>query len=136
MTAAPAPCTLPVARGAAAAIVRKWGYKGVDAIHCADLTGDDRPELTVTFASGGTAGDTGWAIFIAAGSHWKALLVQPHAYKVGLYVQGGDAIEVQPIYRKHDSNCCPTGGFQHRRYHWNGKRFAITKTWLTKTFAP
>jgi hypothetical protein len=134
--AVPLQCTLPAAREAAAAIVRKWGYQGVDTVSCADLTRDGRPELTVTFASGGTAGDTGWAIFGAAGSHWKALFVQPHAYKVSLNLRAGDAIEVQPIYRKNDSNCCPTGGFQHRRYHWDGKRFVIAKTWLTKTFAP
>jgi len=134
MIAVPPPCTLPAAHEAAAAIVRKWGYQGVDAVKCGDVTGDGKPELTVTFASGGTAGDTGWAIFTAVGSRWKALFVQPHAYKVGLYLQGGDVIEVQPIYRKNDPNCCPTGGFEHRRHHWNGTRFVIAKTWLTKKF--
>jgi hypothetical protein len=42
----------------------------------------------------------------------------------------------QPIYKKNDPNCCPTGGFDHHRYHWNGARFVVARAWHTKSFRP
>lgn len=126
-------CTFPAAQQATAAIIRRHGYAGVDSVRCADLTRDGKRDLVATFASGGTAGDTGWVILTATGRRWKVLIVQPQAYKVGVRIQAGDAIELQPIYRKNDPNCCPTGGVQHRRFHWNGTRFVVTKSWVTKT---
>jgi hypothetical protein len=130
------PCDLAAARRAAAPIVRARGYAGVDRVICADLTGDGRPELAVTFFSGGTAGDTGWAVFVSSGHGWRVAFRQLRAYKVGLYARGGDLVEVQPIYRASDPNCCPTGGFAHRSVHWNGRRFAVVRRWLTRSFRP
>jgi hypothetical protein len=90
----------------------------------------------VTFVSGGTAGDIGWAVYVADGGRWRVAFKQLQAYKVGLYARGGDLVEVQPIYRASDPNCCPTGGFAHRRFHWSGRRFVVVRRWLTRSFRP
>jgi hypothetical protein len=134
---APAPpCTPAAAKAATAAIVRARGYQGVDRVICADLTGDGKPELAVTFFSGGTAGDTGWAVLAGGSGTWRVVLRQLDGYKVGLHVRHADLVESQPVYRKNDPNCCPTGGFDHRRFHWNGRKFALARVWHDRSYRP
>ena len=48
--------------------------------------------------------------------------------------KGGDLVSTQPIYRKEDPNCCPTGGFDHERWHSNGSRFVRIRLWHTKSY--
>jgi hypothetical protein len=57
-------------------------------------------------------------------------------YKLALARAGGDLVETQPVYTQNDPNCCPTGGFDHRRFHWNGTKFELARAWHTKTFRP
>ncbi len=102
---------------------------------CFDFTRDGRVDMAVTIASGGTAGDVGLAVFVPAGSGWRVALART-GYKLGLFRVDGDLVSVQPVYRKADPNCCPTGGFDHTRYHWDGKRFVVVRTWRTKTYRP
>jgi hypothetical protein len=83
----------------------------------------------VTLASGGTAGDIAWAAFQRAGKGWRLVASNADAYKVDLHRAGADLIESQPVYRRTDPNCCPTGGFDHRRFHWNGTRLAAIRVW-------
>ena len=58
------------------------------------------------------------------------------ATKLGLFRVAGDLDVVQPVYKKTDPNCCPTGGFDHTRYHWDGTRFVVARAYRTKTFRP
>jgi hypothetical protein len=58
------------------------------------------------------------------------------AYKIGLFQVGGDLVESPPVYLANDPNCCPTGGFDHRRFHWNGTKFLVVRRWHTATFKP
>lgn len=109
--------------------------RSVDQVICADFTRDGRTDVAVTIASGGTAGDIGVAVFRATPAGWRVALAFG-GYKVGLVRAGGDLVGTQPIYRKNDANCCPTGGFDHTRYHWNGKRFVVARSWHTKSFHP
>lgn len=102
---------------------------------CFDLTRDGKTDMAVSIASGGTAGDIGFVVFVAAGSGWKVALTGA-GYKLGIRREDGDLVTVQPVYNDNDPNCCPTGGFDHTRYHWNGKRFVVARTWHTKTFRP
>jgi len=106
-----------------------------DQVICADLTRDGRTDMAVTLASGGTAGDIGFVVFRRVGAGWKVSLVRS-GYKLGLYRVDGDLVSSQPVYRKNDPNCCPTGGFDHTRWHWNGTRFAGVRTYHTKSFKP
>ncbi len=89
----------------------------------------------VTIASGGTAGDIGFAVFRATPNGWRVVLAR-NGYKLGLFRMGGDLVSSQPVYRRNDPNCCPTGGFDHLRFHWNGVRFVVARSWHTKSFRP
>jgi hypothetical protein len=107
----------------------------VDQVLCFDFTRDGRTDLAASIASGGTAGDIGFVVFRATSAGWRVALTG-NGYKLGLARAGGDLVETQPIYRKNDPNCCPTGGFDHRRFHWNGAKFVVARSWHTKTFRP
>lgn len=140
---APPPCTAASARRAILASPALVALRptlqtdgGVDKLICADLTGDGVRDLAATIFSGGTAGDTAWVVFRADGSRWRLAYRQLHAYKVGLFRSGRDMIESQPIYKKNDANCCPTGGVFHRRFHWVAGRLKIVRTWHDMRFRP
>jgi hypothetical protein len=135
----PAPCGLATAK---AAIVRRHvevptlgdsamrvDPRNVDELVCADDT------MAVTIASGGTAGDTGFVLFRRTAVGWLPALERA-GYKLGLFRSGEDVVESQPVYLKNDPNCCPTGGFDHVRWHWSGTRFVVARSWHTKSFRP
>jgi hypothetical protein len=109
--------------------------KSADQVICFDFTRDGRADLAVSIASGGTAGDVGYVVFRATPRGWRVAL-KGGGYKLGLARTGGDLVATQPIYKKNDPNCCPTGGFDHHRYHWNGAKFVVARAWHTKTFRP
>ncbi len=103
-----------------------------DELICFDFTGDGRTDLAVTVASGGTAGDIGWFVLRRTPTGWRLALARG-GYKVGLARVGRDLVDSQPVYRKNDPNCCPTGGFDHQRWHWNGSRFVAVRSWHDKS---
>lgn len=134
-----APCSLAAAK---AAIVRQHpkaedlaGQRapvdpnGIEGLVCAADT------MAVAIASGGTAGDVGFVIFRRTASGWRVEKTGG-GYKIGVFRVGADVEVVQPVYRKNDPNCCPSGGFDHVRYHWNGTRYVLARSWHTKSFRP
>jgi hypothetical protein len=106
-----------------------------DELICSDFTGDGLVDLAVTVASGGTAGDIGWVVLQRTSIGWRVALTHG-GYKVGLYLVGHDLADSQPVYRKSDPNCCPTGGFDHQRWHWSGRRFVVVRSWHDKSYRP
>jgi hypothetical protein len=108
----------------------------VDTLICHDFTRDGARDMAATVFSGGTAGDIAWVVFRQRAGRWLLALRQFQVYKVGLFRVGSDLVESTPVYRKNDPNCCPTGGFDHRRFHWNGARFVVAKRWHTSKFPP
>ena len=100
---------------------------------CFDVTGDDRADVAVPVASGGTAGDVGWLLFVPTRAGWR-LAGSGTGYKMGLFRSGSRLLAVQPVYRTSDPNCCPTGGFHRTLYRWNGSRLVVARSWHTKTF--
>jgi hypothetical protein len=109
--------------------------KSADQVICFDFTRDGRTDLAVSIASGGTAGDIGYVVFRGTPAGWRVAL-KGGGYKLGLARAGGDLVESQPVYKKNDPNCCPTGGFDHQRFHWDGTKFVLARAWHTKTFRP
>ncbi len=101
----------------------------VDTVVCAGET------MGISLFSGGTAGDVGFVLFRRTASGWRVVLTDL-GYKLSIFGVGGDVVVSQPIYRKNDPNCCPTGGFDHVRYHWNGTKFAVARSYHTKSFRP
>jgi hypothetical protein len=107
-----------------------------DGVICLSLPGSRRA-MIVPIASGGTAGDIGWIAFVAApgGAGYRVSLVRG-GYKLGLIRKGADLVETDPVYRANDANCCPSGGFDHARWHWNGRRFAVVRSWHDGSYQP
>ena len=102
---------------------------GVDTLICHDFDGDGRVDMAFTVFSGGTAGDTAWVVLRRTATGWQVARRQLHVYKVALARTGSDLVETQPVYSKNDPNCCPSGGFDHRRFRWNGRAFAVVRVW-------
>ena len=109
-------------------------FEGLETVACRDFTGDGQVDMEATFFSGGTAGDVAWVVFRRAGSAWKLALARLHDYKLSLAFHGLDIVETLPVYNKGDGNCCPTGGFDHRQFHWNGTKFVVARFWHNKTY--
>ena len=105
--------------------------KAADQVVCFDATGDGLTDMAVGLFSGGTAGEIGWVFFAAKPDGWR-LAGQGSGYKLGLRRAGARLEVVQPVYRKNDPNCCPTGGFDHTLYGWNGKKLAAARSFHTK----
>ena len=139
------PCNRTIAKHAITATKLRMKLLGPDAVRvspssasqvvCWDFTRDGRMDLAVTIASGGTAGDVGFAVFRRTPAGWRVALTRD-GYKLGLFRVRGDFVSSQPVYRKDDPNCCPTGGFDHLRFHWNGTRFLVARSWHTRSFKP
>jgi hypothetical protein len=108
--------------------------KQVDQVLCLDFTRDGRTDIAITIASGGTAGDIGYAVFAATATGWR-ILVKGDGYKLGLSRVADDVVLSQPVYKKNDPNCCPSGGFDHTRYHWNGVK-AVAHRYHSDTYKP
>jgi hypothetical protein len=89
--------------------------------------------MAVTLASGGTAGDVGWVVFVG-GSHGYRLSLVRGGYKLGLARVGSDLVETDPVYKPSDPNCCPSGGFDHTRWHWDGARFRVARSWHDRSY--
>ena len=98
----------------------------VDGTICIPLPGGKKA-MVLTVGSGGTAGDIDWAVYVSSGGGWRLALVRG-GYKLGLARKGADIVETDPIYKKNDPNCCPSGGFAHTRWHWNGSKFVVVRT--------
>ncbi len=99
----------------------------VDKVICFHFAGG-KFVLAATIASGGTAGDIYWAVFTHRPTGYAVSLVRG-GYKLGLVRAGSDLVEADPVYQTNDPNCCPTGGFNHTKWHWNGTEFAVARTW-------
>jgi hypothetical protein len=113
----------------------KYGpIEGLQGVLCHDFTRDGRTDMAVTFYSGGTAGDVAWVAFRRAGARWKLALARLDLYKMGLVIRDDDLVETQPVYKPGDGNCCPTGGFNHIRWHWDGSRFVVGRRWHDRSY--
>ena len=108
--------------------------KDADGVICIRLPGGVTA-MAVTVASGGTAGDVDWAIYVDGKGPLRVALVRG-GYKLSLGRIGNDIVETDPVYKTKDPNCCPTGGFDHTRWHWNGTKFAVSRTWHDQTYQP
>jgi hypothetical protein len=105
--------------------------KSAGQVLCFDATGDGLTDMAVTSWSGGTAGDIGWLFFVAKPDGWK-LGASAAGYKLYLRQTGKELEVLQPVYRKNDGNCCPTGGLDHTLYRWNGSKLVRDRAFHTK----
>jgi hypothetical protein len=104
------------------------GGEVVSLVRCGDVTDDGVPDVLYTLASGGTAGDTHFGVLEGnADGTPGARILYRQGYKIGVARHSRRAFDVlQPHYRAHDPNCCPSS-FRRTRYTWNGSRFKAGK---------
>lgn len=105
---------------------------GIDTLLCADFTGDGRTDMAFTVFSGGTAGDAAWVLLRRTADGWAVAFADLRTYEVGIRRDGSDLIETVRVYRTNDPNCCPSGGFDHRRFRWTGRALAVVRSWNTR----
>ncbi len=106
----------------------------VDWVLCLSLPGGKKAMVT-TLASGGTAGDIGWIVFVKGPTAYRVGLVRG-GYKLGLTRVGTDLIETDPVYKPKDANCCPSGGFNHVRWRWTGAAYKVARSWHNQSYKP
>lgn len=117
--------------------LHKYGpIEGLQGVTCREFTRDGKVDMALSFYSGGTAGDVAWVVFRRVGTGWKLALARLKNYKQSLTFRGSDIVENQPVYRTGDANCCPSDGYNHRQFHWNGSKFLIARFWHTKSYTP
>lgn len=102
---------------------------GIDRLICRDLTRDGTKEMVASIYSGGTAGDHAWIVFASTRRGWKVLLRRLNLYKVGIRPAPTGIVETLPVYNPDDSNCCPSGGFDHQLFRWRHGRFVVARSW-------
>lgn len=106
-----------------------------------DLTGDGREEAVVSGWScwSGTGGpDVRGVFMLSATGTPERLPIEDHRYIVDgvnysdgfaghqrLRVRDGRLIEIVPVYRRGDGNCCPEGGSRTFVYRWDGSIFVV-----------
>jgi hypothetical protein len=105
---------------------------GVDRIICRDVTFDHVPDMTVLVASGGAARVTAWVVFRARKTSWQLVLRRLNLFRASVSWVKGDLVETVAVFRKTDLACCPTGGHNHTRLHWQRHKFVTLRFWHTK----
>ena len=126
--AATAVCSRPQARVELERVGIAHGSVGAAQVICADLTRDGSTEMIASAATPGSAGVLGWAIFRETRGRWSLALDRRRAYSPRLLRLGPDVLEILPVYRRGDAQCCPSGA-RDTLYHWNGRRFMRAYTW-------
>jgi hypothetical protein len=105
---------------------------GVDQLICRDVTRDRRKDMTVLIESGGPAAVDAWVVFRNKKGRWKLALRRLRVYQASVRTFKGNLIEVSAVLLKTDDKCCPTGGYDHRRFHWKKGKFVVARFWHTK----
>jgi hypothetical protein len=98
---------------------------GLGTVRCGDVTHDGARDAVFTVLSGGTAGATHFGVLTGASTTAgdRKLVLYEDGYKVGVARVNSRRFDVeQPVYRKHDANCCPSA-FDVTPYRWDGSKF-------------
>jgi hypothetical protein len=101
-------------------------YSSIGQTLCFDFTGDGRRDLVITRWLGMNHGAHEWAAYVHEGSRY--VMVRHMAdccsgkprYALGVGIRRrGTALEVsEPIFKKSDALCCPSGGLRIARWRW------------------
>jgi hypothetical protein len=98
---------------------------------CFDFTRDGRRDVAFAIWTGGSAQNVAWAVLVKTPVGWRVALTR-RGYHFGLQRVGRELVMIQPVYKRDDPNCCPTGGFDKYAYGWTGKRFSLLRKWHDK----
>jgi len=105
---------------------------GVDRLLCFDATGDGTRDVLYTISGGGSGGAFDWGFIAADGSEPRVVTRGGGGSRLGISRRGRRPEVANPIYRRSDANCCPSGGARIRTFRWNGTRLALASTRRTR----
>ncbi|MCK5084873.1 MAG: hypothetical protein KAQ64_04430 [Candidatus Pacebacteria bacterium] len=98
-----------------------------------DLTQDGIDEAVVPVSSGGTAGDTAYAVFSVQNNKLTKLFYNLNIYQVILKIEDGQLIEQTPFFSENDANCCPSFyRYTYYKYNKENNKMEIAKAILKK----
>lgn len=101
--------------GGSGALTRRFG----------DVTRDGRPDLIVSVASGGTAGDIAYYVYAEVGGRIRDIRAENDGYKVfAAPTARGNLMQRDSVYAAADPNCCPSAA-RIRVFRWNGTGMAV-----------
>ncbi len=103
-------------------------FGGLGDRRCADFTGDGTRDVLYTIFSGGTGGAFVWGLIAADGAEPKVVTTGGGGSKLAIDRLGSRPQILNPIYRRGDGNCCPSGGARIRTFRWNGTRLVLAST--------
>jgi len=83
---------------------------------------DGRPDMTALITSSWSTGVTAWVVFRAK-TMWSLALARVHVHSAAVRYRRGDLVETQPV---------KSGGYDHRRFHWQRRHFVVLRKWHTK----
>jgi hypothetical protein len=105
---------------------------------CFDFTGDGQKDIVFSGWEYANNGAHYWAAFRATATGWTRVIFKRdccrvrRATKIRIARSGATLVVRQPIYRKADHGCCPTGGTRTGRWRWTGSTLKLVSTTDTK----
>jgi hypothetical protein len=97
-------------------------------VSCVEVTGKD-PDLEFDVGTGGSAGFEAWAVYRKLSGRWRFAAWGPGPGPIPIGFFHGDVIETIGIYGPDDPMCCPSDGYDHYDFHWNGRGFVRVRLW-------
>jgi hypothetical protein len=112
-------------------------YLDLISVRCMDFTRDGRKDIVLTVWAAMNHGAHYWAAFRRTKhGHWKRAAFKSdccgghHKYGgMGIAIRRAGSVIVvsQPIYRRGDGACCPSGGTKSRAWSWRHGKLRIVK---------
>jgi len=107
-------------------------FGGITDVTCVSVT-DGESDLEFDVASGGSAGFAAWVVFRHPASGWTLAGWNPGPGRIPIGFLDGNVVVTVGVYEPGNPFCCPTGGYNHHEYHWNGASFVTTQSWHSTT---
>jgi hypothetical protein len=121
---------------------RKYGHQFVNygQVVCFDFTGDGRRDVAFTMWAAMNHGAHLWAAFRRTAHGWARARYsadccgahRSFGMGIGIRRSGRSLLVDQPIYRRRDAACCPSGGIAAGVWEWRSGRLKLTAVHKSK----
>lgn len=115
--------------------VKPYGERYLGQVKCFDFTGDRRKDIVFTGWEFMNHGAHYWAAFRATRGNWTRVKFKRGCCRADPKVGAGIGINRfkrtiivrQPVYRRDDPACCPSGGSKEGRWRWRNARLVLVR---------
>jgi len=102
-------------------------HGGIGDVTCVEVTGNEE-DLEFNVSSGGSFGFIAWAVFRHPKTGWEFAGWGSSGGEPIRFLDG-NVVVTEAVFEPGNPQCCPTGGYNHHEYHWNGTGFVKTSSW-------